>query len=173
MSKVLAPITHFPFINADELANELWPTEPASHAYEASAMAASQRVEFIKRNRSFITETVFSHASKVELTEMAIDQGYFVELHVILIPEAIAVDRVKSRVARGGHDVPPNKVVTRYRRLFPLIATTLPIVHRATFYDNSSAAQAFRRVAIAENGKWIGKPNWPLWTPDPLKNATT
>jgi predicted ABC-type ATPase len=36
--------------------------------------------------RSFIAETVFSHLSKLKLIDTAQAAGYFVALHVLLLP---------------------------------------------------------------------------------------
>ncbi len=60
----------------------------------------------IELGRSFIAETVFSHPSKLELIDTAHAAGYTVVVHVVLIPEELAVQRVSHRVSAGGHDVP-------------------------------------------------------------------
>jgi predicted ABC-type ATPase len=65
------------------------------------------------------TETVFSHPSKRQLVEAAIDTGYLVSLHVVMVPEGLAVARVAQRVRDGGHDVPEDKIRSRYLRLWP------------------------------------------------------
>src|SRR5205823_7689090 len=70
--------------------------EPELHAYEAAAIAAARRQELIATRRSFVTETVFSHESKIELVRIAVEAGYLVTLHVAAVPEALAVDRVEN-----------------------------------------------------------------------------
>ena len=62
-TRVIAPVTHLPFINADVIAAQRWPDAQAEHAYDASQVAAEQRRELIGARASFITETVFSHPS--------------------------------------------------------------------------------------------------------------
>ncbi len=54
------------FVNADEIARQRWPDNPASHAYEAAVVAADTRAKLIELGRSFIAETVFSHPSKLD-----------------------------------------------------------------------------------------------------------
>ena len=61
--RVLLPATGLPFVNADDIAAQRWPTAQAEHAYEASARAAALREQLLKDRTSFITETVFSHES--------------------------------------------------------------------------------------------------------------
>jgi len=73
--RILVPETRLPFVNADELAAQHWPGDELAHAYEASALAARVRNEYIDRRASFITEPVFSHPSKIELVRSAVASG--------------------------------------------------------------------------------------------------
>ncbi len=117
---------------------------------------------------SFITETVFSHPSKVHLVERAVTAGYLVTLHVILVPEEVTVRRVEYRAAHGGHDVPEAKIRGRYARLGSHIAAARLVADRVRFYDNSLAAHPFRLVAVYEHGIEVGESAWPRWTPPQL-----
>jgi predicted ABC-type ATPase len=162
--ETLQPITHLPFINADEIAAERWPGEEEQRAYEAAQAAAEAREDALRSGRSFITETVFSHPSKVGLVRQAVALGHLVELHVMLVPEDLAVARVAYRVESGGHAVPEDKVRERYRRLWELVAQATHVAHRARFYDNTRA-RPFAPVADFELGRPAGKPAWPAWTP--------
>lgn len=90
------------FVNADEIAHQRWPGREAAHAYDAARIAARARTALLDQARPFIAETVFSHASKLDLIDAAHARGYFVALHVLLIPEEQAVARVRYRVAAGG-----------------------------------------------------------------------
>ena len=138
-TRVIAPVTHLPFINADVIAAQRWPEAQAEHAYEASQVAADQRQELILARASFITETVFSHPSKLALIRDAQDEGYLVLLHVVLVPEGLSVARVGDRVRRGGHTVPEDKIRERYRRLWALVVQARVLAERAYIYDNSRA----------------------------------
>ena len=168
MQVVLQPVTHLPFINADEIAALRWTGQEAEHAYEASAAATAARDDALSHRRSFITETVFSHPSKIELIKQGISAGYLVTLHAILVPEDVTVMRVEYRVAQGGHTVPETKVRERYRRLWDLVAEARDLAIRSTFYDNSRASTPFLPIANYENGRLMGDPAWPAWTPSAL-----
>ena len=168
MHTVLQPVTHLPFINADEIAAQRWPGQEVEHAYDASAAATAARDDALSRQRSFITETVFSHPSKIELVKQGISAGYLVTLHVILVPEEVTVLRVEYRVAQGGHAVPEAKVRERYRRLWDLIAEARDLANRSTFYDNSRASTPFLPIANDENGRLVSDPAWPAWAPSAL-----
>ncbi|MBM7516023.1 AAA family ATPase [Nocardioides nitrophenolicus] len=166
----LQPVTHLPFVNADVIAAERWPGEELEHAYDASRAAAEQRQTMIAARRSFISETVFSHPSKVDLVAQATAHGYLVHLHVIMVAADTPVERVRRRVRAGGHDVPAAKVRERYARLWDLVATARRLADRTTCYDNSSLATPFRVVASYERGRLVGSADWPAWTPAPLRD---
>ena len=167
--RVLAPVTHLAFVNADAIAAEEWPDDPAAAAYEAAARAAALRTRLIGERVSFATETVFSHPSKLELLREARAAGYRVTLHVVAVPEDLAVARVANRVAHGGHPVPEAKVRERYGRLFANLADAIVMVQYAHVYDNSRAATPFREVAVFVDGRLGRTPSWPAWMPEPLR----
>jgi predicted ABC-type ATPase len=155
------------YVNADEIAKARWPTDTDAHPYEAAQIAAETRAHLIVSGRSFIAETVFSHRSKLDLILSARAAGYQVVLHVMLVPEELAVRRVAYRVQAGGHDVPEHKIRERYRRLWPLAAQAIPLTDRAVLYDNSRRAGP---VKIAEffGGLPIGAATWPEWAPEAI-----
>lgn len=157
-------------VNADEIAMRRWPDDPASHAYDAAQAAADTRTKLIELRRSFIAETVFSHPSKLELIRAAHGAGYTVVLHVLVVPEDLAVERVKHRVQAGGHDVPEIKIRQRYHRLWALVAEAIAASDTATVYDNSRL-RGPRIIAALSGGAIVGSPSWPDWTPQPLRSA--
>lgn len=164
----LAPLlVGAPFVNADEIARNRWPDDAAARAYDAARVAAQTRAKLIDQGRSFIAETVFSHESKLDLIRHAHAHGYAVVLHAVLIPEALAVRRVRYRMAAGGHTVPEGKIRARYHRLWPLVAEAIGIAHVTTVYDNSRATGP-RIVAQFASGAPIGNLTWPAWAPEAL-----
>jgi predicted ABC-type ATPase len=167
--QIIGPTTHLEFVNADEIAVKHWPDDAATRSYDAAALAADRRSDLIETRTSFVTETVFSHDSKLDLVRTAVDAGYLVVLHVVAVPEDLAVARVANREQNGGHAVSEVKVRERCRRLWPLVAQAIVEVHGATVYDNTRAAAGFRVVARFEHGRPVGRPDWPSWTPDPLR----
>jgi predicted ABC-type ATPase len=155
------------FVNADEIAMQRWPNDPADHAYDAALIAAETGAKLIELGRPFIAETVFSHPSKLELFDTAHRAGYTVVLHVLLIPEELAVARVAYRVQAGGHPVAESKIRERYRRLWALVTEAIVRCEQATVYDNS-AIKGPRIVAQMSEGFVVGSPTWPHWTPQAL-----
>jgi predicted ABC-type ATPase len=155
-------------VNADLIAGERWPEDPAAHAYEAAKLAAAERRSLVEERRSFATETVFSHPSKLDLLREAREAGYRIYLYAILVPEELAVRRVAVRVETGGHDVPEGKIRGRFRRLWLLVRRAIPLAHEAEIRDNSRAAAPFRLVARYHDGQLVGSAEWPAWTPPEL-----
>jgi predicted ABC-type ATPase len=157
------------FVNADEIARQRWPDDAAPRSYDAARVAADTRATLIELRRPFIAETVFSHPSKLDLIRAARAADYTVVLHVLLVPEDLAVERVKHRVATGGHDVPETKVRERHRRLWALVAEAIALADTATLYDNSRL-EGPRIVAQLSGGEIVGAPTWPAWAPQPLSS---
>jgi len=167
---VLAPVTGLPFVNADEIAAERWPQAQVEHAYDAAKIAARRRRELIDDRASFITETVFSHPSKIDLVADAVSAGYLVHLHVVVVPVDLTVQRVLERVRRGGHVVPERKIRDRYTRLWEHVADAIRLADRSGVLDNSRAATPFRLCASFEHGALVGRPTWPAWVPRALRD---
>lgn len=134
---VLVPATGLPFVNADVIA----------------------------ARESFITETVFSHPSKIALVADASALGYLVHLHVVMVPVELSVQRVADRVRDGGHDVPESKIRERHDRLWGFVANAVRIADAAEVFDNSSARHPFRLCATFVHGVPAGPTAWPRWTP--------
>lgn len=169
---VLGPTINLAFVNADLIAAQRWPEEAAARSYEAARIAADERARRMGAGESFATETVFSHESKLELLSTAAQAGYLTTLHIILIPEELAVARVVNRVSVGGHHVPEDKIRSRYPRLWRHLREAISLVDEARVYDNSTIATPFRLVATYANGALVTvDPRWPPWTPDDLRDA--
>ncbi len=161
-----------PFVNADLLAAQRWPdpAEAMRRAGEASEMAHAVRDHLLADRREFIAETVASHPSKVDLVARAARAGYYIAVHVVLVPEDLAVHRVARRVRAGGHPVPEEKVRARHQRLWAHVAAMVPLADAVEFYDNSGDRP--RTVASFIGGEVVGLARWPDWTPDVLARLT-
>jgi predicted ABC-type ATPase len=155
------------FVNADAIAAQRWPDDSQAHAYDAAAIAAATRTLLIEKRRPLIAETVFSHPSKLDLLRDAAGAGYYTALHVVMVPEDLAVARVAARVAAGGHAVPENKIRGRHHRLWPLLVQAITLADTATVYDNSRR-HGPREVASFSHAFLIGNPTWPAWAPEVL-----
>ncbi|TWS18243.1 AAA family ATPase [Tsukamurella asaccharolytica] len=168
---VLLPILgDIPFVNADVIAKERWPEAPESHSYEAARTASELRNRLISIGRSFVAETVFSHPSKLDLVRSAVSHGYDVNMHVVMVPSDLSVQRVRRRSDAGGHDVPEDKIRERHERLWPLVVQAVARSTTAAFYDNTDAAGPLI-VAKFAHGVVVTPPRWPSWAPTVLTEA--
>lgn len=108
------------------------------NAYFASVAADFLRQKLLENRVSFSFETVMSSPDKVALLEKARRFGYRTYLYFIATDDpAINVARVKSRVHLGGHDVPEDKIVSRYTRSLDLLLDAVRHTNRAYVFDNS------------------------------------
>jgi predicted ABC-type ATPase len=155
-----------PFVNADVIAAERWPEDPLSHAYNAAQAAEAARDALLERGESFIAETVASHESKIDLVRRACDAAYYVHLIVIAVPEEYSVQRVRMRVAAGGHDVPDEKIRSRWHRLWDNVVAMIELANSAEVFDNSGPSPV--TIATFVTGEIVGAPRWPDWTPGAL-----
>ena len=79
-----------------------------------------------------------SSEDKVALLETAQRLGYRTYLYYIATEDpVINVARVKARVHLGGHDVPEEKIVSRYSRSLDLLLAAIRHTGRAFLFDNS------------------------------------
>lgn len=126
------------YINPDEIASTLNLPEP-QRSTQAQSIADLQRDSCIRQGMSFTFETVMSHPSKVELMIRADDAGYDVVLYFVATSDAeINVKRVENRVARGGHDVPHDRVRARYHRSLSLLSHAALVARHTVVFDNSA-----------------------------------
>jgi predicted ABC-type ATPase len=99
--------------------------------------ADSRRAALIAIGGSFVSETVFSHPSKIALIEEAQAAGYVVILLVVCMdqPERLLL-RVRQRVSEGGHSVPDQRILDRYPRTLANLRQAVRVANMAMLYDN-------------------------------------
>ena len=144
-----------PFVNADLIAREVFGNQRPETAVEAAKIAEDRRQRMVAEKRSFIFETVLSDpvGAKVQFCARARDAGYFVDAHFIgLASAALSQARVIHRVANGGHDVPDEKIVSRFGRVLANLGRLIPVANRLAIYDNSEIDRPHRPIALFENG---------------------
>ncbi|EIZ80215.1 hypothetical protein WSK_1249 [Novosphingobium sp. Rr 2-17] len=161
----VAPSFAGPFINADIIQrDELRAPSPAA-SYEAAEIASSRRTDYLARRRDFVTETVFSHPSKLELIDQARDRGFTViVMHVGVDTPDLSVARVGTRVEEGGHIVPEHKIRARYVRGAPFIRAAILKADRGMVFDNSRLNQPSSHCLTFANGRLVfALPHLPDW----------
>lgn len=109
------------------------------NAYFASVAADFIRQKLLEYGKSFTFETVMSSPDKIELLKWAQARGYRTYLYYVATEDpSINISRIQHRVDLGGHSVPKNKVVSRYKRSINLLHQAIQFTNRAYIFDNSS-----------------------------------
>jgi len=122
------------YINADDMKAEYNLTD-----LEAAQQAELLRNALLNKKADFSFETVLSTERNLLLLEEAKAFGYEVQcIYVLTCNENINVARVKARHKAGGHDVPEDKIRTRYHRALSLIPRLLNVCDKILIYDNSN-----------------------------------
>lgn len=113
-------------------------------SYSVAAFADFLRGAYLQRGINFTVETVFSHPSKLNFLCRANELGYRVYLYFVATESSeLNVARVEQRVAAGGHNVPRDKIITRYLRCLNNFYGALHFAYRAYFWDNSTKEMKF------------------------------
>jgi predicted ABC-type ATPase len=162
---VLKPRVQAPFINADMIQRDELKDTCLKASYEAAKIASTRRDAYLRSGHSFVTETVFSHPSKLEMLSTARKAGFrIVIFHLHLGSADLAVARVAARVEEGGHPVPEDKIRERYARNQQLIHDAIGLADKGAVYDASRLNQAPRLLAKTSLGQadWVTQdlPEW-------------
>lgn len=148
--------TDIVYINADDWQKKefgQFKNDTDDHAKLAQQWANSERERCLSEGISFITETVFSHPSKIDLLKEAKAKGFRIELYHVHVDSAEkALDRIKTRVQMGGHDVDAEKVKARYKRLTAIITEASQYADKTFVIDNSNDQMPHRAVLKLVNG---------------------
>lgn len=105
------------FINADLIAQGLSPFQPAKMAVEAGRLMIQHINECIRRNESFAFEATLSGKGYCKKIREWKKQGYEIIIYFLRLPSLeFAIERVKLRVDKGGHDVPERDIRRRFER---------------------------------------------------------
>lgn len=154
-----------PFVNADLIQRDELKDASMEASYRAAEIAAERRASLLDARKSFATETVFSHPSKLDIITAARNRGYIiVVMHVGVDDPDLSVARVRGRTEEGGHDVPEEKIRTRYGRGQPLIRQAVLQADRGMVLDNSRLNEPPRLVLLFASGRLIqAEPVLPDW----------
>ena len=96
---------------------------------------------------------MYSHPSKVDFTARAKARGYTIILVLIHLDDPMLNQaRIAQRTAEGGHDVTPEKVISRIPRTLSHVKASLPLCDEVHLLDNASAEQPFRPVLTIRQG---------------------
>ena len=140
------------FVNADLIAQGLAPFLPRSAAIKAGRLVLLQIQEFADRGVDFAFETTLSGKSYLRLLRVLRAKSYATHLFFLWIPSpALAIARIKDRVAEGGHDVPVEDVKRRFTRsIYNFFKLYQPLLDSWMLFNNFGAKPVL--IAKQKNG---------------------
>jgi predicted ABC-type ATPase len=126
------------FVNADNIAAGLSPFNPESVAFESGRIMLNHIRELMTAKIDFAFETTLASRSYVSLVKQAQLMGYQVSLlYFWLGSPDLAIQRVASRVSKGGHHIAANVIERRYYRgIYNLYNLYMPVCDEWTLIDN-------------------------------------
>lgn len=160
------------FVNADlyEAAHLQQVRDPQERSRQARQWADQRRLQCLSEGLTFVSETVFSHVSKLALITNAKAQGFAVVLLVVCVDDVRhLLTRVRQREQEGGHGVPAERILARYPRTVGNLSQAVLLADLALLYDTSRprnrVVQPPRLVGRCRAGRvvWrdaISPPEW-------------
>jgi predicted ABC-type ATPase len=151
------------FVNADEIARGLSPFQPEKVAVEAGRIMLQRIDELLRKKEDFAIETTLATRSYTQTIKKARESGYNVTLvYFWLASPELAIQRVKNRVAEGGHNIPEDVIRRRYKKgvknLFELF---IPICDYWIVIDNSQTP--YNIVAEGQEDQELKIQNQTIW----------
>lgn len=127
------------FVNADEIAKGLSPFQPEKVAFEAGRIMLHRINELLETNTIFAFETTLATKSYKSKVALAQKKGYKVILLFFWLQDVeLAIERVKTRVTEGGHNIETDVIKRRYiNGILNLFNIYLPIADEVMIFDNS------------------------------------
>ena len=129
----------FNFINADLIAKGLSPLRPENSKIEAGRILFRKIDEFADRAETFVFESTLSGIGHVRRITALRERGYRVVIFYLrLASPELAIERVKNRVAEGGHSIPKVDLRRRFTRSWDHFNTHYkPLADKWIVFDNS------------------------------------
>lgn len=140
-------------IDPDTIARSMTSGNPAREAllWRRDALAAG---------RSHLLETTLAGSGTLRHMTAARRAGYRIVLHYVSVAAPdLALDRIRNRVALGGHDVPEADARRRFVRSHANLPAAMARADLTLLYDNTDPDRPHREVAILGDGaRWIAGP---------------
>jgi predicted ABC-type ATPase len=131
--------------------------------YGAGGRVAVAKInECLAKGLNFTQETTLAGARTERTIKQAKELGYTIRLYYVGLDSLEeSLQRIVSRVRKGGHNIPQQDVERRYAGRFEALVKVLPYCDEARFFDNGNG---FVEVARYQNGELLtitqSPPNW-------------
>ena len=150
------------FINADIIAASLNATNPEIVALKAGRIMLEQIQQRLEKRETFAIETTLATRSYFNLVRQAQLLEFEVVLLFYFLPSAeMAMERVRLRVSKGGHNIPSEVIERRYFLGIRYFFDYIKLVDRWYIYENSQSPPL--KIAEGERDKLKNLTNFELW----------
>jgi predicted ABC-type ATPase len=131
------------YFNPDDATRRLLAADPSLSESQANAEAWEEMVRFLRlaisRRGSFVFETTLGGETISGLLADAASVGIDVRIWYIALATAdLHVERVRQRVAEGGHDIPEDKIRARYDSSRVHLIELIPALKELWVFDNTA-----------------------------------
>ena len=158
---------HCVYINPDEIAqSKFGDWNDVNAVRQAVEYCEIWREQLLQEHKDLIFETVLSSDGKVDFLRRAKEAGYFIRVFFICTDNpTINAARIAKRVMEGGHDVPIQKIISRYQKAIINAIKVSAFADRAYFYDNSIDNQNAQLLFRTAEGNFVKRytdsiPEW-------------
>jgi predicted ABC-type ATPase len=150
-------------LDPDAVAKRINPTNLRLASIDAAREVIQRTREYLRDGQSFAIETTLSSVSIIETMRRARERAFVVRLVYVCVENPDwNIERVRERVAKGGHDVPDDDVRRRYERSLSNLPEALQLADDAVVYDNSGVEP--QRVLETRSGVVVWRsPDEPAW----------
>ena len=142
-------------------------------SYVAAGIAEGLRKALEAKGISFSAETVMSHESKIAWLHSLKKHHYKIYLYFVATDNPqINTERVRIRVEKGGHTVPAEKIIARFRRSIELLRPALQIADQTYLFDNTNSDLTLC-ASVDKGSIRFHTASLPLWLSDLLEQFTS
>ncbi|WP_199249963.1 zeta toxin family protein [[Phormidium] sp. ETS-05] len=151
------------YVNADTIAAGISAFNPEAVAIQAGRLMLERLQILSKSGVDFAFETTLAARTFAPFLRSCKNQGYTINLMYFWLPTPeLAIERVRQRVASGGHSIPEAVIRRRYERgRHNLISLYIPLCDTWIIYDNSHAVSWLVAEGVRERSPIIYQPE--IW----------
>lgn len=133
------------YFNPDEATRRILAANPETSLAQANSLAWNEGRRLLERaieeRLDFAFETTLGGHTITALLQKAAEEGIEVRIWFVgLASPELHMQRVRSRVEAGGHDIPEQKIRERYNTSRANLIDLLPWLAELRIYDNSAEA---------------------------------
>ena len=134
-------------INSDEIVREIGKWNSEIDQVKAAKIAIGLRNECMEKGNSFNEETTLTGKTILKLIDKVREKNYKLHLFYVGVGSPdISKERIKKRVADGGHHIPDEVVDKRYKESLKNFEKILKKFDNVVVYDNSVRFRTLLRI---------------------------